>query len=151
MWFYFFLFWDHEIFLLLWLAVTLMRRHQIQQRNLTGLWAEISAWKWKGKRWTVQMLLTIDLEYHLPAPSRARLSSRAEASHIFGGSLAHMSHTGWDHPSFSVALQMQNLFSLGFERMFFKLWSGNSSLGLFSMNLSLFDKQRWPNNTDTDL
>lgn len=141
-----FLFWDHEIFLLLQLAVTLRRHCQIQWRNLTGVWADISSWKWKGKQWTVQMLLKADLEYHLPAPSWAWLSSRAEASHVFMWSLSYTSRAGWDYPSFSVDLQMQNFFSLGFERMFF-----NTSLDLFTMNLSVFHKRMWPNNTDTGL
>lgn len=45
------LFWDHEIFLLLCLAVTLRRRHQSRGRNL---WADILPWKWKGDQGAVK-------------------------------------------------------------------------------------------------
>lgn len=122
-----------------------MRRHQIQWRNLTALRADTSSWKREGKQWKAQMLLQEDLAYRLPAPSWAWL--RADASHICLWSQSHKSHAGWDPQSLSAGLQMQNVFSLGFERMFFKLWAGNGSLDLFSTNFSVSEKQRSPNDT----
>lgn len=133
-----FLFGDHKISLPLWLAVTLMRHHKCAREEIS---------------------LASGLIFHHENERESSVSARSRITPVcselrhstLAWSQSNLSHTGWDHPSFFVDLQMQNLFSLRLEWTFSKPWSGNSSLDLLSSNLTVFDKWRWPNNTDTDL